>query len=161
MAIHKIQHEGSSVLSQVATEVTNFDVQLEMLIEDMQDTMRAHDGIGLAAPQIGKSTRVIVLDFEPFIMINPEIVETVGTQIQREGCLSFPKLFFNIERPKKVLVCWQDISEFSHIQEFEDLQATAVQHEIDHLNGKVFTQYVKPMTVLLEKKKLKTKGPKK
>ena len=162
MALGKLQFEGSSALRTQAEVVTEFDRELEDLVCMMHETMQLYDGVGLAAPQIGISKQVVTFSFEPFVMINPEIMETGGTQILREGCLSFPNLFFDIERPKKVLVAWEDTNGVSHIQEFEGLEATAIQHEIDHLNGKLFIDHVSGMKVLMEKKKLaaKRKGPK-
>lgn len=157
---HALQFEKSPILRKEASLVDVFDEKLENLIIEMHHTMQLYEGVGLAAPQLNIPKRIIIFNFEPLVMINPEIIETEGTQTLREGCLSFPQLFFNIKRAKNIKVKWQDIHGQYHTGEFHDLEATAIQHEVDHLNGKLFVDYVSNLAVLLAKKKLKSKGPK-
>lgn len=106
-------------------------------------TMQMSGGIGLAAPQVGISQRIITTGFYPFILINPEITKKEGTQTCEEGCLSFPGQFYNIERAANVLVKYQDFNGIWHEIADVGLNAVVLQHEIDHLNGILFVDYVK------------------
>lgn len=120
----------------------------------MLETMYDAPGIGLAAPQIGVMNRLMVMDCvkeeggapAPMILVNPNVVwESEERNVYEEGCLSIPGQYADVERPKMVRVTWQDIEGKDHEQEFDDLWATCVQHEIDHLNGTLFIDYLKPM----------------
>lgn len=113
---------------------------------DMLMTMRVHEGIGLAAPQVGVSQRIITTQFYPFILINPEIIKKEGTQTYEEGCLSFPGKFYDIQRAEKVLVKYQDFTgKWFEIAD-TGLNAVVLQHEIDHLDGILFVDYIKQPT---------------
>jgi len=160
--IGSLQFEGSTILRSKSVLVESFDENLARLVSEMHHTMQIYGGIGLAAPQVNIPKRIVIFNFEPLVMINPEIVETEGKQTLREGCLSFPQLFLNIERAKKVIAKWQDVYGDYHSGEFTGLEATAIQHEIDHLDGTLFIDHINKMSVMLEKKKLlnKHKGPK-
>ncbi|MFO7151647.1 MAG: peptide deformylase [Bacillota bacterium] len=140
MAIRKIRKLGDEVLRKKAKKVTVFDERLKQLIEDMAETMKWANGVGLAAPQIGILKRVVVIDVgEGLIeLINPEIIAEEGEVVGIEGCLSIPGVTGEVARPKKVKVRAQNSKgEFIEI-EGEDLLARALCHEIDHLDGILF-----------------------
>jgi len=144
MAIREIRKRGDSVLTKVARPVEKFDARLKMLVEDMIDTMYDADGVGLAAPQVGILKRVIVVDVYDDagarVLINPEIIEQDGEQFGEEGCLSVPGVAGNVTRPNHVVVKAQDENGEEVIVEGTELLARALCHEIDHLNGVLFTQ---------------------
>ena len=126
---------------------------LDDLIADMFDTMYAANGRGLAAPQVGVMKRLFVMDCtwkegkrSPMVMINPSImaVERVPVTME-EGCLSIPDQYAEVTRPKEVQVKWMDRDGHEQSETFDGLWATCVQHEIDHLNGKLFIDYLKPL----------------
>lgn len=132
------------ILRKQCKEVKKFDEKLGILLDDMYDTMTKAEGVGLAAPQVGILKRVVVIDIGEgkIELINPEIIETSGTQKGAEGCLSFPGLFGEVERPNYVKVKAQDRTGRWFIAEGEELLARAICHECDHLNGHVFTEKV-------------------
>lgn len=140
-------------LKKVATPVPDLSDKLRTLADDMLETMYDAPGIGLAAPQIGVLERVIVLDCaekdqepQPLVMFNPEILlSSDDTNVHEEGCLSIPDQFAEVTRPSDVRVGWIDKDGNPREQEFDGLWATCVQHEIDHLNGKLFIDYLKPL----------------
>ena len=141
-------------LKKVATPVDDLSDELRSLADDMLSTMYDAPGIGLAAPQVGVGKRVIVLDCvkeegaapRPLIMFNPQIVAASDeTSVYEEGCLSIPDQYADVTRPAEVEVSWID-RDGNHQQEvFTDLWATCAQHEIDHLEGKLFIDYLKPL----------------
>jgi len=140
MAIRKIRKLGDEVLRKKSKKVTIFDEKLKQLLEDMAETMRWANGVGLAAPQVGILKRVVVIDVgEGLIeLVNPEIVAKEGEVLDIEGCLSIPGVTGEVARPKKVKVRAQNREgEFFEI-EGEDLLARALCHEIDHLDGILF-----------------------
>ena len=137
-------------LRTVAKPVESFDEGLKLLTEDMLETMYEARGIGLAATQVDRHIRLLVTDTSdegnrPRIYINPEITASDGTQEYEEGCLSIPEQFAEIERPEVVEVSWLGLDGEAHSQRFDGLWSTCVQHEIDHLNGKLFIDYLKPL----------------
>jgi peptide deformylase len=147
--IYPIVKYGREVLETPAKPVTDFDGKLEKLVADMFETMYAANGVGLAAPQIGLPLRLSVIDTScgedpkaKLVLANPEIISAEGEQVQEEGCLSLPDFRAKTPRPERATVRAQNI----HGQEFtmssEGLLARAFCHEIDHLNGKLFIQYV-------------------
>ncbi|MGD1157133.1 MAG: peptide deformylase [Terriglobia bacterium] len=147
--IYPIVKYGQEVLEKPANPVAEFNSNLEKLVADMFETMYAANGVGLAAPQIGLSLRLCVIDVtvgeDPkakLVLANPVIVSVEGEQTQEEGCLSLPEFRAKTPRPERVTVRAQD----THGQEFtvtgEDLLARALCHETDHLNGKLFIQHV-------------------
>lgn len=144
MAIREIRKKGDEVLMKVAKPVTVFDQKLAILLEDMADTMHRYDGAGLAAPQVGILKRVVVIDVGEGVieLVNPEIIETDGSQTGPEGCLSVPDVWGEVERPNYVKVRAQD----RHGQWFEKsgegLLARAFCHETEHLDGKLFLEKV-------------------
>lgn len=139
MAIRTIRTDNDPQLRKVSKAVTKFDEKLELLVEDMIETMYEAEGIGLAAPQIGILKRVVVIDLYddegPFEMINPEIVEMRGEQCEIEGCLSLPGRSGRVKRPAYVKVKFQDVFGNFYEIEGEELLARALCHEIDHLDG--------------------------
>ncbi|GAA6162132.1 peptide deformylase [Ruegeria sp. HU-ET01832] len=141
-------------LKKVCAPVADLTDELRKLADDMLETMYDAPGIGLAAPQIGILDRLIVLDCvkeegeapRPLIMFNPEIVASSDeTNVYEEGCLSIPEQYAEVTRPKVVEVAWMDRDGNAQRETFDDLWATCVQHEIDHLNGKLFIDYLKPL----------------
>ncbi len=141
-------------LKKVCDPVADLSDDLRILADDMLETMYDAPGIGLAAPQIGKSMRLIVMDCvredegtpNPIIMFNPEILsESEERNVYDEGCLSIPDQYAEVERPKLVKVGWIDRDGNPQEAEFDDLWATCVQHEIDHLNGVLFIDHLKPL----------------
>jgi peptide deformylase len=133
--------------------VTVFDAELKDLAEDMLATMYDAPGIGLAAPQIGVMKRVIVMDCEkapdaphPMVLINPEVIAaSEETSVYEEGCLSIPEQYADVTRPAQVRVRWQEVDGATREEDFAGLWATCVQHEIDHLDGKLFIDYLGPI----------------
>jgi peptide deformylase len=155
-------------LEKKGEKVTKFDDNLKQLAEDMYLTMKEAPGIGLAAPQVGKSLQLCLVDLsagedksELLVLINPEIIEAKGEQKGEEGCLSFPGIFAQIERPEKITVKYQDLDGNEQTINAEGLLARAMCHEIDHLNGTVFVNKMGPVKkkmVLKQIKKLKREG---
>ena len=151
MAIRNLRYEGDEILSKRAREIEVIDDKIKELAQDMMDTMHKWDGLGLAAPQVGVLKRIIVIDLyeegAQFTLINPVIVSQKGEQEVDEGCLSFPNKFGKVTRPKEVVVEALDLDGIKVKLEARDLLAQALCHEIDHLNGIVFTEKVKPGTL--------------
>jgi len=143
MSIRLIVKDPDPVLREVAKEVTKFNANLQKLLKDMAETMYDADGVGLAAPQIGISKRVIVVDVGDdnglIEMVNPVIVEEDGEQFGPEGCLSIPNLNGEVRRADRIVVTGQDAAGQSFTMEATGFLARAFQHEIDHLNGILFT----------------------
>jgi peptide deformylase len=143
MAIRVIVKDPDPILREVSKEVTKFNANLHKLLDDMAETMYDADGVGLAAPQIGILKRVIVIDVGDenglIEMVNPVIVHKEGEQFGPEGCLSIPGLNGDVRRAQKVIVRGQDRNGNEYTMEGTDLLARAFQHEIDHLNGILFT----------------------
>lgn len=147
MAVREIIYDPDPILYKKCHPVTKFDQRLGKILDDMADTMLAANGVGLAGPQIGLMRRVcVVLDiFENdriIELINPEVVETEGEQTGSEGCLSFPDKFGIVTRPQIVTVRAQDRNGEWFTVTSHDLTARAFLHEIDHLDGHVFTEKV-------------------
>ncbi len=138
------------ILKNVADPVERVDEEVRRLMDDMLETMYAAPGIGLAAPQVGISRRVIVLDCageeeaaQPLRMANPEVLWTAGErEVREEGCLSLPDLYADVSRPRAVRLRYLDEAGEAQELEAEGLLATVVQHEIDHLNGVLFTDHL-------------------
>jgi peptide deformylase len=152
MARLEIIKVPNPLLREVSTPVEAFDQRLGRLVAEMLETMYEAPGIGLAAIQVAVPKRVVVIDTaktdeeprRPIVMVNPEIVEVVGeeTRLHEEGCLSIPDVYAEIERPAAVRVAYQDATGARQEMLAEGLMATVVQHEIDHLNGKLFIDYL-------------------
>ena len=158
MALHTIRLLGDEVLRTPAEEVDTFDADLKTLVEDMWETMYHADGIGLAAPQIGISKRLIVVharrsddrgdgsDHEPVVLVNPRVVESSAERDKEiEGCLSIPGVDEYVERPTTVRVQAQDTDGAPVEMTASGLLGRALQHEIDHLDGVLFIDRVSPL----------------
>ncbi|WP_174239140.1 peptide deformylase [Litoreibacter roseus] len=154
-------------LKKVSTPVDDLSDTLRTLANDMFETMYDAPGIGLAAPQVGVLQRLIVLDCvkgedeapRPIAMFNPEVIAASDEKnIYDEGCLSIPEQYAEVERPAEVTVRWMDIEGAEQEETFDGLWATCVQHEIDHLEGKLFIDYLKPLKrQLITRKMVKLK----
>jgi peptide deformylase len=145
MAVKTIRHISDPVLRRKTKRILKIDKAVLQLIEDMMDTLEKSDGAGLAAPQIGVSQRVAVLwmpDQEPFAIINPEVVKRIGEREVEEGCLSLPGYQGKIKRSVSVTVKCLDIEGEPLRIRAKELLAQALEHEIDHLNGVLFTDYL-------------------
>jgi peptide deformylase len=150
MAVRTILHYPDKRLRQLAEPVTRFDAELASLLDDMADTMYAAPGVGLAAPQIGVSLRLFLVDVasgenEPSDLrtfINPEIIESHGEVCYEEGCLSFPGIHEEVRRAERVKVRAQDAQGKLFELETDGLLAIAIQHEHDHLNGKLMVDHL-------------------
>jgi peptide deformylase len=134
-------------LRQIAKPVTEFNDRLHTLSEDMAETMYDAPGIGLAAVQVNVALRLIVMDLSEEknrlqVLVNPEIIKQEGCVITQEGCLSVPEVYADVERAEKITLRAQDINGEPFEIEADELLAVCVQHEIDHLNGKVFVDYL-------------------
>lgn len=149
--------ERDPILTQVAAPVEKFDQSLSYICDQMERIRIAHNGIAIAAPQVGVSQRIVVLSFEPHVLINPVILESSGKMKFREGCLSFPNLWLDIERPSKVVVEYQTIDNVNERRMFGGTPAIVVQHEIDHLDGIVFTSKVNSLRLALAEKERRCK----
>jgi peptide deformylase len=136
----------ADILETQCQQVRVFDKKLAKLLNDMYDTMVEFDGVGLAAPQIGLDQQIAIVDIGDEIgtieLINPEILEFTGEQTGPEGCLSFPNLYGEVTRPNWVKVRAQDRKGKFYTLEAEEFLARAIVHEIDHLNGILFTTKV-------------------
>jgi peptide deformylase len=160
--IHPIVKYGNSVLEKSAEQVTVFDDELRNLIDDMFESMYAAHGVGLAAPQIGISRRIAVIDVtfkeDPgakLVLINPEIIHTEGKHKQSEGCLSIPDFREDVTRPNKVTVRAQDVHGKVFERTGEELLARAFLHETDHLNGKLYISHLSALKRDLIKRRIR------
>jgi peptide deformylase len=142
MALRNIVKVGDPILAKKSRVVEKFDDRLGVLIDDMFDTMYDANGVGLAAVQVGMLRRVVVLDCGdgPIELVNPEITKTEGEQREQEGCLSLPGQYGTTVRPMKVQVKAQDRTGKWHIYTGEGLKARCFCHELDHLEGILFTE---------------------
>lgn len=141
-------------LKKTAAPVDEITGDLRQLADDMLETMYDAPGIGLAAPQVGVLKRVLVMDCvkdeeeepRPMVLVNPEITwSSDETNVYEEGCLSIPEHYGEVERPAEVKVSWTGLDGTAQTEHFDGLWATCVQHEIDHLDGKLFIDYLKPL----------------
>ncbi|HWP71887.1 MAG TPA: peptide deformylase [Gemmatimonadaceae bacterium] len=144
MSLLEIHVLGSPVLRTETVPVSVITEDLRKLVEDMFDTMRAAQGIGLAAPQVGRLERVAIIDIEndPIVLINPEIISETGKERAEEGCLSIPDIYGDVDRAARVTVRATDLEGNLFEREATELLARAFQHEIDHLHGKLFIDYL-------------------
>ncbi|PFE05938.1 peptide deformylase [Bacillus cereus] len=146
MAVLEIVKHPDEVLETPCERVINFDKKLVNLLKDMHETMLVADGVGLAAPQVGVSLQVAVVDIGDdtgkIELINPVILEKRGEQVGPEGCLSFPGLYGEVERAEYIKVRAQNRRGKIFLLEANDFLARAIQHEIDHLHGVLFTSKV-------------------
>jgi len=146
-------------LTTVAVDVESFDEALIRLIQDMTETMYSARGIGLAATQVNVHKRLLVLDIsenqdQPRVYINPEILNSSGEQEYEEGCLSVPGIYANVKRAENITIRAQDSDGNVFEEQLEGLHAVCVQHEMDHLIGRLFVDYLSPLKRNIVKKKL-------
>jgi len=150
MSVRKIVKYGSDVLRQKSKEITKISKKIQVLAEDLLDTMYANNGVGLAGPQVGELLRIFVIDVSdpkgpcnPMVFINPKIIKKDGAIACNEGCLSFPDVYTYVRRYKNVTVKALDLKGKPFIVEGKDgeLLARAIQHEFDHLNGILFVDH--------------------
>lgn len=153
MAIRNIRTLGDEVLRKNAKEITEMTPRIQELIEDMFDTMYEANGVGLAAPQVGIRKRLVVIDCgdEPYVLINPVILETSGEQTGQEGCLSVPGKVGIVTRPDYAKVKALDENMQEYIVEGRDLLARCLCHEIDHLDGIMYVDKVEGELMQVER----------
>lgn len=142
MAIRKLRLEGDEILKKKSRPVEIIDDKLQVLIDDMIETMHKYNGVGLAAVQVGILKRLVVIDIYddngPIVLINPEIIMTKGEREVEEGCLSFPNKFAKVIRPEEVIAEYTDRNGKKMRVKAKELLAQAICHEVDHLEGEVF-----------------------
>ncbi|HMK22960.1 MAG TPA: peptide deformylase [Terriglobales bacterium] len=160
--IYPIVKYGNPVLEKPAEPVTVFDEELKKLVEDMFESMYAAHGVGLAAPQIGISKRLAVIDTSfkedpdaKLVLANPEIIRTEGKQTQNEGCLSIPEFREPVTRPFTVTIRAQDVNGKFYEKTGEELLARAFLHETDHLNGKLYISHISALKRDLIRRKIR------
>jgi peptide deformylase len=160
--IYPIVKYGNPVLEKPAETITEFNEELKKLADDMFESMYAAHGVGLAAPQIGISKRIAVIDVtfkeDPnakLVLVNPEIIKKEGKQSGNEGCLSLPDFRETVSRPKKVTVRAQDLEGNWFEATGEDLLARAFMHETEHLHGKLYISHISALKRDLMKRKIK------
>lgn len=168
MPVLKIVTYGNPILRQKAKPVQKIDAALKKLSEKMIETMHRAEGIGLAAPQIGKSISMFVVDVSPveeaapMVLLNLDIVSSSGSMSYTEGCLSIPGVTGEVNRPEKIKIRYMDLTGQRHEGVAEGILARVIQHETDHINGKLFIDYLdkktlEPFTPVLKKLELKNK----
>ena len=160
--IYPIVRYGNPVLEKPAETISDFNGDLRKLADDMFESMYAAHGVGLAAPQIGISKRIVVIDVSfkedpeaKMVLINPEIIETEGRQRGSEGCLSLPDFREDVTRPNRVTVRAQDLEGKWFEKTGEEMLARAFLHETDHLNGKLYISHISALKRDLMKRKIK------
>ncbi len=158
---------GQPVLKKVAQSITPDYPDLQQLISDMWETMEEANGVGLAAPQVGKSIRLFVIDSGPMhpegeedkgikqVFINAEITEEAGDDCSySEGCLSIPDISGDVDRPEQITITYEDENFVTHTSTFTGMNARVIQHEYDHIEGILFTEMLSPLKKRLLKRKL-------
>ncbi len=165
MALLDIHVLGSLILRQETERVDTITPDIRKLVDNMFDTMHAAKGVGLAAPQVGRRERLCVVDADDqrLVVINPEIILAEGTIKGEEGCLSIPEIYADVQRSARVIVRAQDIDGTWYEVEATELLGRCLQHEVDHLHGKLFTDrlsLLKRRTAMREWEEEKLKYPK-
>lgn len=151
MAIRNLRLERDEILKKKSREVEEIDEKIQILIDDMIETMHKYNGVGLAAVQVGVLKQVIVIDLYddkgPIVLINPVILKTKGEREVDEGCLSFPNQFAKVIRPEEVVAEYTNREGKRMRVKAKELLAQAICHEVDHLNGEVFMDKIIPGTL--------------
>lgn len=151
MAIRKLRLEGDEILKKKSREVEVIDEKIQILIDDMIETMHKYNGVGLAAVQVGVLKNVVVIDLYDdtgvIVLINPIILEVKGEREIEEGCLSFPNQFAKVKRPEEVIAEYTDRNGKRMRVTAKELLAQAICHEVDHLKGEVFVDKIIPGTL--------------
>ncbi len=142
--ILEIKKYPDPVLKKISEPVTVFDESLAKFVKDLFASMRVHDGVGLAAPQVGVLKKIAVVEYEgkSYVLINPKVIDQKGIQEGEEGCLSFPGIYANVVRPQWVKIETHDLNGNIQTYEGEGYTARAFLHEMDHLSGKLFIDYL-------------------
>lgn len=152
--MYRMRYIGDPVLRRATEPVTEFDKGLKKIIKNMIETMHYQEGIGLAAPQVGISKKLLVVDISdmededakgPEAFLNPLILESSGQATLEEGCLSIPDVREDVTRPEKIRLQYNDASGKEHIKEYDGWMARVLQHEIDHVNGVLFVDHISPL----------------
>jgi peptide deformylase len=161
----KLRYYGDPILRRQALEVRTFDASLRELADDMLEAMEREEGVGLAAPQVGLELRLLVAlnmresgdeEAEPVVVVNPEITErSHESWVLEEGCLSIPGIRGDVTRPMHIRLNYQDLDGNARTLEAEGMFARILQHEIDHLDGKLFIDYLSPADKTLIKPRLR------
>ena len=156
MSVRKICVYPDPVLREPTEEITLFDEELMMIVNDMRETMHVSDGIGLAGPQVGLAKKIAVIEYsgEKYVLINPVILESKEFKTVEEGCLSFPGIYEKVESPEYIKVRYYDEKGELFEKEIEGFLACVFSHEIDHLNGKLLIDRVSPLKRQFLKKKI-------
>ena len=166
MSALKLRYYGDPILRRETHNIVEFDADLDRFIQDMIDTMHENGGVGLAAPQVGDVRSLIVIDVseeeegeeegpsEPIVMINPDIQELYGSCVLEEGCLSIPEVRVEVERPEEIKVKFQDNKGEKKEMHCSGILARVVQHEVDHLRGRLMIDYISSVKRDLLKTKL-------
>jgi len=148
-----LTYMGNPVLREVSAPVRKVNAEIKQLVAQMFETVALENGVGLAAPQVGINKRVIVIDLshegiKPFALINPEILKAKGKATDSEGCLSVPGVFLPVCRPAEIKIKYRDLNDRQVVMDASGLLARAIQHEIDHLDGKLFVDMVEDAAAL-------------
>ena len=159
MALLRVLHFPDPNLRKIANPVESLDAELKTLAADMLETMYAENGIGLAATQVDVQKRIIVMDLSedksaPMVMINPEVTSQDGEEEMQEGCLSVPGFYENVTRAEKITYRYLDLDGQLQEKSADGLLAVCIQHEIDHLDGKLFIDYLSPLKRQMIQKKI-------
>ena len=159
-----LKYYGDPILRKETHSVKEFDSELERLAEDMIETMTTNIGVGLAAPQIGDLRSLIIIDIsseeedeeniEPLVLVNPDIIELSGNCVIEEGCLSIPEIRVEVERPEDIRVIYQDVKGNKNDLKCSGILARVIQHEVDHLRGRLMIDYLSSVKRDLLKSKL-------
>ena len=154
--ILEIRKYPDPVLKKISETVTVFDEALADFVKVLFASMRVHDGVGLAAPQVGVLKKIAVVEYEgkSYVLINPKVIDQKGIQEGEEGCLSFPGIYANVVRPQWVKIETHDLNGNIHTYEGEGYTARAFLHEMDHLSGKLFIDYLSNLKRNAIKKKV-------
>ncbi len=164
MAKYEVIKFGNKLLREKAVEVKEVNDEIRQLAKDMLESMRAKDGIGLAAEQIGRNERICVIDVPkkyscgmsmPLVLINPKIEDGEGELYEQEGCLSFPEIYVKVKRLKKVTASYTDLDGECRTITAEGLLSRAIQHELDHLNAVLLVDHMTPVQKVANAGKLK------
>lgn len=162
MALLEILKFPDPRLHLVGKKIDTVTDEIRLLVENMAQTMYENNGIGLAATQVDVQLRLLIIDIsgedEPKnlqVFINPEIIEKDGEVVSEEGCLSVPTIYEKVRRNEKIKIKYLDLNQVEHIQEWDGLMSVCLQHEIDHLDGKVFVEYLSQLKQNFIKKRLK------
>lgn len=155
---------GDDILRQKAAEVAEIDEEIKDFAQDLTHTMYIRDGVGLAAPQVGRSIRMFVIDpgrrdddkaQNPIVMINPIIEDPSGESVSDEGCISVPEVFAEVKRHDKIKISYTDLDGKRHTEEVSGFVATVIQHEYDHLDGVLFIDRINALAKLKNSAKIR------